>query len=80
MKKSYPTRMCITCRSRHPQHTLIRLQQKDSEVTVFEGMGRSFYLCNTCVDDEKKIKGLSKRLKQDFEQFAQFLGKFRDGQ
>jgi predicted RNA-binding protein YlxR (DUF448 family) len=74
MKKSQPTRMCITCRSRHPQHTLIRLQQKGTEVVIFEGMGRSFYLCDTCVNDQKKIKGLAKRLRQDFERFTEFLG------
>jgi len=50
--------MCITCRSRHPQKSLIRF----------------FYLCRNCVNNEKKLKGLAKRFKQDLEQLARLLG------
>ncbi len=73
MKKSQPTRMCIACRSRHPQNTLIRLKQEDNEVVAFDGKGRSFYLCDMCVHNEKKIKGLVKRFKQDEERFTKLL-------
>jgi len=75
MKKSQPTRMCIACRSRHPQNTLIRLKQEGKEVVAFDGKGRSFYLCDVCGKDEKKIKGLVKRFKQDAEQFTELLKK-----
>ena len=75
MKKSQPIRMCITCRSRHPQKSLIRLKQDGKEIVAFDGTGRSFYLCLTCVKDEKKLKGLAKRFKQDTEQLARLLGK-----
>lgn len=75
MKKSQPTRMCITCRSRHPQNTLIRLKQKGTEVIAFDGVGRSFYLCDVCSKNEKKINGLVKRFKQDAERFAELLVK-----
>lgn len=75
MKKSQPTRMCITCRSRHPQNTLIRLKQEGTEVVAFDGKGRSFYLCNICAANEKKIKGLVKRFKQDEERFTELLKK-----
>ena len=73
MKKSQPTRMCIACRSRHPQNTLIRLKQEDDEIVAFDGKGRSFYLCVACVNNEKKIKGLVKRFKQDEERFTKLL-------
>ena len=73
MKKSHPIRMCITCRSRCPQNNLIRLRLSGKEVVVFSGKGRSFYLCNTCVKNEKKVKGLVKRFKQDQEQFTKLL-------
>jgi predicted RNA-binding protein YlxR (DUF448 family) len=73
MKKSQPIRMCIACRSRHPQNTLIRLKQSGKEVIAFDGLGRSFYLCDTCVKNEKKVKGLVKRFKQDSEQFIKLL-------
>ena len=73
MKKSQPTRMCIACRSRHPQNTLIRLKHEGNEVVAFDGKGRSFYLCDVCVKNEKKIQGLVKRFKQDAERFIKLL-------
>jgi len=73
MKKSQPIRMCIACRSRHPQNTLIRLKQSGNDVVVFNGNGRSFYLCINCVKNEKKVKSLVKRFKQDEERFVKLL-------
>jgi len=73
MNKSQPTRMCIACRSRLPQNTLIRLKQEGGEVVEFDGKGRSFYLCDICVNNEKKMKGLVKRFKQDAEQLTKLL-------
>jgi len=73
MKKSQPIRMCITCRSRHLQNTLIRLRQVGKEVIAFDGKGRSFYLCSGCVKNEKKVKGLVKRFKQELEPFTKLL-------
>jgi len=73
MKKSQPIRMCIACRSRHPQNTLIRLKLSGKEVVAFDGLGRSFYLCDVCVKNEKKVKGLVKRFKQDTECFTKLL-------
>ncbi len=73
MNKSQPTRMCIACRSRLPQNTLIRLKQEDGEVVAFDGKGRSFYLCDMCIHNEKKMKGLVKRFKQDEERFTKLL-------
>jgi len=75
MKKSQPIRMCIACRSRHPQNTLIRLKLEGKDVVAFDGSGRSFYLCDICSQNEKKIKGLVKRFKQDEEQFTKLLKK-----
>ena len=73
MKKSQPIRMCIACRSRHPQNTLIRLKLSGKEVIAFDGLGRSFYLCDGCVKNEKKVKGLVKRFKQESEHFTKLL-------
>ena len=73
MKKSQPTRMCIACRSRHPQNSLIRLKQEGNEVVASDGKGRSFYLCDICANSEKKIRGLVKRFKQDEERFVELL-------
>ena len=65
--------MCIACRDRHPQNTLIRLRQDGKEVIVFDGKGRSFYLCVCCVKNQKKVKGLAKRFKQELERFIKLL-------
>jgi len=73
MKKSQPIRMCISCRDRHPQKSLIRLKLEGKDIVVFDGKGRSFYLCDTCSRNEKKIKGLTKRFKQDEERFVKLL-------
>ena len=67
--------MCIACRSRHPQNTLIRLKHEGKEIVAFDGKGRSFYLCHECATDEKKIKAIVKRFKQDHEQFTKLLTK-----
>ena len=75
MKKLQPIRMCIACRSRHPQNTLIRLKLSGKDVVAFDGVGRSFYLCDVCVNNEKKVKGLVKRFKQDAKQFTKLLTK-----
>ena len=73
MKKSQPIRMCISCRDRHPQKSLIRLKLEGKDIVIFDGKGRSFYLCDTCSRNEKKIKGLTKRFKQDEERFVKLL-------
>jgi len=73
MKKSQPIRMCISCRTRYAQNTLLRLKLLDKEVLIFNGTGRSFYLCEACVNNQKKVKGLVKRLKQDEESFSKLL-------
>jgi len=78
MKISQPIRMCIACRSRHPQSTLVRLRQDGKEVIAFNGEGRSFYLCLNCVKNEKKVKGLVKRFKQNSEQFTKLLKELID--
>ncbi|QOP45274.1 DUF448 domain-containing protein [Sulfurimonas paralvinellae] len=50
-----PTRMCVSCRQRTPQFHLTRLQCIDGEITPFSGVGRSFYLCRDCLEEDKKI-------------------------
>jgi len=65
--------MCITCRSRHSQNTLFRLKQEGKKIVLSDAKGRSFYLCTECVKNEKKIKGLMKRFKQDEEYFIKLL-------
>ncbi len=62
MQKMKPTRMCIACRTRESQHDLIRLQLQEGDVIPFSGTGRSFYLCHSCVQDGKRMRGIARRL------------------
>ncbi len=78
MKKSLPIRMCIACRSKHPQNTLIKLKQEGKDVIASDGKGRSFYLCDICSTNEKKIRGLVKRFKQNETQFTALIEKLTD--
>jgi predicted RNA-binding protein YlxR (DUF448 family) len=50
-----PTRMCVSCRQRDSQLNLVRLRCIDGELTSFNGVGRSFYLCQSCLKEDKKI-------------------------
>jgi len=50
-----PTRMCLSCREREKQSQLLRLQCIDGEIAPFSGAGRSFYLCQACLLEDKKI-------------------------
>ncbi len=73
IKKPQPIRMCISCRGRQLQSQLIRIKQDGNRLTRHDGVGRSLYLCHECIANEKKLRGLSKRLKQNQETLLQLL-------
>ena len=50
-----PIRMCISCRERVIQKDLLRLQYANEALEVFIDEGRSFYICNSCLLNEKRI-------------------------
>ena len=59
-----PTRMCVSCREKNAQDTLVRLQCIDGSLDLFRGRGRSFYLCLNCLTEEKKVlKALMRQCK-----------------
>jgi len=73
MNQSQPIRMCISCRERRSQESMLRLKMADNAIIAYDGRGRSFYLCDVCSKNQKKIKGLIKRFKQDEERFLKLL-------
>ena len=73
MKKNNPIRMCITCRKRESQKTLIRLQLIDNRIVVYRGFGRSIYLCSECSLNEKKIIGMAKRFRVERSELSTIL-------
>jgi len=50
-----PTRMCISCRERDAQSKLFRAKCRDGELSAFNGYGRSFYICQVCFENDKKL-------------------------
>ncbi len=59
-----PIRMCVSCRDRQEQKLLVRLQCNEGSLEAFRNNGRSFYICHTCLSNEKKlIKALMRQCK-----------------
>ena len=56
-------RMCVCCRGRFSQDSLLRLQIKDGELSLYTMSGRSFYLCETCLMQTKTTNKICKILK-----------------
>ncbi|MCW1359987.1 DUF448 domain-containing protein [Campylobacter jejuni] len=47
--------MCIVCKNRFEQQKLYRFQIQSSKIIKASGFGRSLYICDECVLQEKKI-------------------------
>ena len=65
--------MCLACREKSARDILVRVEQNGSDIVNYSGVGRSFYICYNCINNEKKVKGLAKRFGQDRERFVKFL-------
>ena len=71
--KKYPIRMCIACRNRESQHSLIRIQFVENRAIAYTGSGRSFYLCRECGRNPKRIRQITKRYKLEEEDFLKLI-------
>jgi len=62
MSKPIKIRMCIVCRQRFAQDSLIRLKfnKEAKKITAYDRKGRSFYICKECIKGTKIIKVLIK--------------------
>ncbi|MCK9161556.1 MAG: hypothetical protein RBQ81_04890 [Arcobacteraceae bacterium] len=49
-----PIRMCVVCRKKFAQNTLLRVQCIDNTLVLFTGTKRSFYLCQECLNEDHK--------------------------
>ncbi len=56
-------RMCISCRERGQQETLLRLQCLEKQLKKFSGEGRSFYLCEACFESKRTSGMLARQCK-----------------
>ena len=70
VRKKNPLRMCIFCRKRFFQKELMRLKVSKGDFIFFDGFGRSFYLCASCLDNQRlaskiqKVKQIAKTREQ----------------
>ncbi|MFV0481725.1 MAG: DUF448 domain-containing protein [Campylobacteraceae bacterium] len=57
--------MCVVCKERLLQDKLYRFQIKEGVLVAFSKQGRSFYLCNSCLENnqQKLIKILNNKFK-----------------
>ena len=69
-------RMCVQCRERFAQNSLVRLQCFDKNISPFTGSGRSFYVCKECAQLEpfyRHMLGFHKIEKSKSEAFREQL-------
>jgi len=50
-----PIRTCVSCRKKDIQNNLVRLKCENGDLSSFTGLGRSFYLCKICLEEDKKL-------------------------
>jgi len=78
MKKHIPIRMCSSCRKREYQNKLIRLQKKGNYAVAYSGIGRSFYICLDCLNNDKHILNkISGRLKINITSLEEVIKELR---
>lgn len=63
--RARPIRMCIHCKERFSQNELLRLQCKQQSLTLFNGIGRSFYICEKCKHSKSIGVSLAKSCKKN---------------
>ncbi|SMC09098.1 Protein of unknown function [Nitratiruptor tergarcus DSM 16512] len=57
--------MCINCRQRFYQDELSRLRCEEKKIYAYGGVGRSFYICKSCLEDKNLSKNLARICKTD---------------
>jgi predicted RNA-binding protein YlxR (DUF448 family) len=79
MKKHIPIRMCSSCRARFPQKNLLRLQKNGDKALKYRGVGRSFYICYDCLENDKHILNkISGRLKIDINSLDEVIKELKN--
>jgi uncharacterized protein len=62
-KLHQPIRMCVVCRERFAQAALLRFQCRNGVLEPYAHVGRSFYMCHSCVEHKKTPGQLSRQCK-----------------
>ncbi|NQY20658.1 MAG: DUF448 domain-containing protein [Campylobacteraceae bacterium] len=61
LKKSLRT--CIVCRSKLEKAYLLRLRCENKKLVPYQNYGRSFYICNQCLDESFGVTNETENLK-----------------
>ncbi|DAB32094.1 MAG TPA: hypothetical protein CFH79_05760 [Sulfurospirillum sp. UBA11407] len=69
-----PIRMCILCKERFEQNSLLRFQANNGKIVEFSHRGRSFYICKQCLlnDSMRLVKLLNSKLKMQNKKITEF--------
>jgi len=70
--------MCVVCRSRLLQAEMLRVQCKNFEIIPFSGEGRSFYICESCINDKKLDKIIQRVCKVKKDKLEQIVIKIKE--
>ncbi len=57
-------RMCVVCRQRDLQKNLIRFKSLESALQLYDGSGRSFYVCRVCLPQRKAYQMIKRIVKK----------------
>jgi len=69
--------MCVVCRERLEQSSMNRYQCIEKEIVPFSGIGRSFYICNNCINNKKLDKIIQKICKIDKTKTKEIISKIK---
>lgn len=73
-------RTCVVCRSKFSQKLLNRLQCKEKKLLSYDKVGRSFYICDECLENESKLeKALYRQCKNKDNYIVQLREIFANG-
>jgi len=78
MNKHQIVRMCTACRKQFNKQELVRLQKNGTNAITYRGVGRSFYLCHNCINNDKHfLKKVSGRLKINISSLQEAIKEFK---
>jgi uncharacterized protein len=80
-----PIRTCIICRGKFSKNELLRLKCEDKKLILFDGNGRSFYICKDCIsvikqeqDNQKNYKRIEKALFRECKNKDDYIGQLKE--
>ena len=51
-----PIRTCISCKDKQEQTKLNRFKCENKNIILYNGFGRSFYICDLCLKNKKQLE------------------------